>query len=308
MKPAPFQYYAPTTVEEALTLLAENAGDGKLLAGGQSLVPAMNFRLAQPAALIDLNGVPELAYIRAEGAGLQIGAMTRQRSLERSPEVAQVAPLLAATMPYIAHTQIRNRGTLGGSLAHADPAAELPAVMVALDALFHLANLEGRRVLRAADFYQGLFTTALEPEEMLVRIDIPARPQGSGWSFHEFARRHGDYAIVGVAAVVQVDAGGRCTDARLVYLSVGEGPTAASKAAAALIGEAPTPAAIAAAANIAAQEDVDPLGDIHASAAYRRHLVAVLGRRALTDAFARTRDLFREDPPLPGRGGSSRKP
>ena len=208
MKPAPFQYYAPTTVEEALTLLAENAGDGKLLAGGQSLVPAMNFRLAQPAALIDLNGVPELAYIRTEGGGLQIGAMTRQRSLERSPEVAQVAPLLAATMPYIAHTQIRNRGTLGGSLAHADPAAELPAVMVALDALFHLANLEGRRVLRAADFYQGLFTTALEPEEMLVRIDIPARPQGSGWSFHEFARRHGDYAIVGVAAVVQVDAGG----------------------------------------------------------------------------------------------------
>jgi carbon-monoxide dehydrogenase medium subunit len=287
MKPAPFQYYAPTTVDEALTLLAENAGDGKLLAGGQSLVPAMNFRLAQPAALIDLNGVPELAYIRADGDGLQIGAMTRQRSLERSPQVAQVAPLLAATMPHIAHTQIRNRGTLGGSLAHADPAAELPAVMVALGAEFNLANLEGRRVLGAADFYQGLFTTALEPDEMLVRIDIPALPEGSGWSFHEFARRHGDYAIVGIAAVVQVGTSGRCTDARLVYLSVGEGPTPAPKAAAALVGEAPTPAAIGAAAHIAAEEDIDPLGDIHASVAYRRHLVEVLGRRALTDAFAR---------------------
>ena len=288
MKPAPFQYYAPTTVDEALTLLADNADDGKLLAGGQSLVPAMNFRLAQPSVLIDLNGVAELAYIRAEGGGLQVGAMARQRSLERSPQVAEVAPLLAATMPYIAHTQIRNRGTLGGSLAHADPAAELPAVMVALDATFHLANLEGRRVLGSADFYQGLFTTALEPDEMLVRIDIPALPAGSGWSFHEFARRHGDYAIVGVAAVVQVGAGGRCTDARLVYLSVGEGPTGAPKATAALIGEAPTPAAIAAAARFAAQEDIDPLGDIHASVAYRRHLVEVLGRRALTDAFART--------------------
>jgi aerobic carbon-monoxide dehydrogenase medium subunit len=287
MKPAPFQYYAPTTVDEALTLLAENASDGKILAGGQSLVPAMNFRLAQPAALIDLNGVPELAYIRTGGDGLQIGAMTRQRSLERSPEVSQVAPLLAATMPHIAHTQIRNRGTLGGSLAHADPAAELPAVMVALDAQFHLANLEGHRVLGAADFYQGLFTTALEPDEMLVRIDIAALGKGSGWSFHEFARRHGDYAIVGVAAVVQVGANGRCTDARLVYLSVGEGPTPAPKATAALIGEAPTPAAIADAAKIAAEEDIDPLGDIHASVAYRRHLVEVLGRRALTDAFAR---------------------
>ncbi|MFN8465211.1 MAG: xanthine dehydrogenase family protein subunit M [Caldilineaceae bacterium] len=287
MKPAPFQYYAPTTVEEALTLLADNAGDGKLLAGGQSLVPAMNFRLAQPAALIDLNGVNELAYIRADGSGLQIGAMTRQRSLERSPQVAQIAPLLAATMPHIAHTQIRNRGTLGGSLAHADPAAELPAVMVALDASFHLANLEGHRVLGAADFYQGLFTTALEPDEMLVRIDISALPPGSGWSFHEFARRHGDYAIVGVAAVVQVDANGRCTAARLVYLSVGEGPTAAPQAAAALIGATPTTEVIAAAANIAAQQDIDPLGDIHASVAYRRHLVEVLGRRALTDAFAR---------------------
>jgi CO/xanthine dehydrogenase FAD-binding subunit len=294
MKPAPFQYYAPTTLDEALTLLAQHAEDGKLLAGGQSLVPAMNFRLAQPTALIDLNGIPELAYIQESGDGLEIGAMTRQRALERSPLVARVTPLLAATMPYIAHTQIRNRGTLGGSLAHADPAAELPAVMVALDAGFHLANREGRRMIAAADFYQGLFITALEPDEILVQIDVPAFPHGSGWSIQEFARRHGDYAIVGVAAVVRIDANGCCTDLRLVYLSVGEGPTPASNAAASLAGRLPTSEAIATAARIAAHEDIDSLGDIHASVAYRRHLVEVLGRRALTEAFARAL-------PLPGR-------
>ncbi len=287
MKPAPFQYHAPTSLGEALDLLSQHADDGKLLAGGQSLVPAMNFRLAQPAALIDLNGVPELAYVRESNGGLQIGAMTRQRTLERSPLVAEVAPLLAATMPYIAHSQIRNRGTLGGSLAHADPAAELPAVMVALDADFHLVGTQGQRMIPAASFYQGLFTTELAPDEILVQVDVPARPPHSGWSVQEFARRHGDYAIVGVAAVVQLDANGRCTNARLVYLSVGDGPTPAPNAVASLRGQAPTSGAIAAAAKIAADEDIDPLGDIHASVAYRRHLVEVLGRRALTEAFAR---------------------
>jgi CO/xanthine dehydrogenase FAD-binding subunit len=301
MKPAPFQYIAPTSLPEALELLAQHADDGKVLAGGQSLVPAMNFRLAQPQTLIDLNGIEELFYVRpgvpgdsAQHTGgearLEIGAMTRQRTLERSPEVARIAPLLHATMPYIAHTQIRNRGTLGGSLAHADPAAELPAVMVALDADFHLASRRGRRMIPAAHFYQGLFTTALEPDELLVQIDLNPLPPGSGWSIQEFARRHGDYAIVGVAAVVQVDAGGRCTTARLVYLSVGEGPTPAPKACAALVGEMPTAEIVAAAAQIAANEDIEPLADIHASVAYRRHLVAVLGRRALAEAFGRAAD------------------
>jgi CO/xanthine dehydrogenase FAD-binding subunit len=293
MKPAPFQYFAPQSLPEALDLLAQHGDDGKLLAGGQSLVPAMNFRLAQPATLIDLNGVAELFYLRAgdgggaRGDGLAIGAMTRQRTLERSPAVARVAPLLAATMPYIAHAQIRNRGTVGGSLAHADPAAELPAVMVALDADFHLASTRGRRMIPAAAFYQGLFTTALAPDEILVQIDIKPLPRGSGWSIQEFARRHGDYAIVGVAAVVRLGGDGHCTDARLIYLSVGEGPTPAAKACATLVGAAPTADTIAAAARVAAHEDIEPLGDIHASAAYRRHLVEVLGRRALTEAFAR---------------------
>lgn len=290
MKPAPFQYYAPSSLQEALELLAAHGYDGKLLAGGQSLVPAMNFRLAQPSVLIDLNNVGELSYLRAAPrGGLAIGAMTRQRTLERSALVAEHAPLVAAAMPYIAHVQIRNRGTLGGSLAHADPAAELPAVMVALDAVFHLASRRGRRTVRAADFYQGLFTTALEADEMLVQIDVPAPEPHSGWAIQEFTRRHGDYAIVGVAARVQLDADGRCQTARLVYLSVGEGPVEAAGAAAALEGQPANDQTIRAAAAVAAQEDIEPQGDIHASAPYRRHLAEVLGRRALAEAFGRAR-------------------
>ena len=303
MKPAPFAYFAPANLDEALALLAEHGDNGKLLAGGQSLVPAMNFRLAQPSVLIDLNGVSELAYLRSapspNGAqasppaptGLVIGAMTRQRTLERSALIAEHAPLVGATMPYIAHVQIRNRGTLGGSLAHADPAAELPAVMVALGARFHLASRRGRRTVDAANFYQGLFTTDLAADEMLVQIDIPASAPRSGWAIEEFARRHGDYAIVGVAAHVALGADGRCTAARLVYFSVGEGPTPAPKAVKALVGQIPGAASLAAAAATAAQEDIDPLGDIHASPAYRRHLVEVLGRRALERALARAQTM-----------------
>ncbi len=291
MKPAPFQYHAPGNLTQALDLLAEHGDDGKLLAGGQSLVPAMNFRLAQPSTLIDLNGVDELFFLRpGQSGGLQIGAMTRQRTLERSELVAARAPLLHATMHYIAHVQIRNRGTLGGSLAHADPAAELPAVMVALGATFHLATRRGRRTVPAASFYQGLFTTALQPDEMLVQIDLPPLPTASGWSMQEFARRHGDYAIVGVAAGVQLDPGGRCQAAQLVYISVGEGPTRATKACAGLVNRIPDAAAIAAAAWTAAHEEIEPLADIHASAAYRRHLAEVLGRRALSEAVTRAAD------------------
>lgn len=291
MKPAQFQYYAPGNLAEALELLSAHGDEGKLLAGGQSLVPAMNFRLAQPTALIDLNGLAELFFLRAASdGGLQIGAMTRQRTLERSDLVAERAPLLHATMPTIAHVQIRNRGTLGGSLAHADPAAELPAVMVALGATFHLARRGGRRTVPAASFYQGLFTTALQPDELLVQIDLPPLQPGSGWSIQEFARRHGDYAIVGVAAVVQLDTAGRCQGARLVYISVGEGPTLATKACQGLINQRPTDEAIGAAAATAAHQDIEPLADIHASVAYRRHLVEILGRRALTEAFARAAD------------------
>jgi len=288
LKPAPFTYFAPQSLDEALGLLSESGYDGKVLAGGQSLVPAMNFRLAQPSILIDLNGIDALFYvIPGRGGGLQIGAMTRHRTVERSDLVATRAPLLHAAMPHIAHVQIRNRGTLGGSLAHADPAAELPAVMVALDARFRLQSARGERWVPAADFYIGLFTTALAPDELLVEIAAPPQPPHSGWSFQEIARRPGDYAIVGVAATVYLDATGRCTEARLVYLSVGEGPTTAHNASAILRWQTPTVEAIAAAAHTAAYQDVDPLADIHATADYRRHLVEVLGKRALTEAFAR---------------------
>ena len=287
MKPAPFTYFSPTTLDETLALLAEHGEAGKIIAGGQSLVPTMNFRLAQPASLIDINHVGELFFLNElPGGGLQIGAMTRQRTLEQSPLVAERCPLLAATLPYIAHVQIRNRGTIGGSLAHADPAAELPAVMVALDATFVLRSLRGARQVPAQEFYIGLFTTELAQDELLTEIRIPARPPRHGWAMTEIARRHGDYALVGAVATVTLDGAGRCAKVRLIYFSVGDGPLASPGAAALLTGNTPTPALIQQAAD-AAYNEIEPLGDIHATATYRRHLVRVLGRRVLTEAFAK---------------------
>ncbi len=290
MKPPAFEYHRPRTVDEAISLLAQHGGEAKLLAGGQSLIPAMNFRLARPAILIDLNPVTELSYIHAaNGDGLRLGAMTRQRAVERSPVVAKAAPLLHETMPFIAHPQIRNRGTVGGSIAHADPAAELPAVAVALDARCKVVSRRGSRTIAAGEFFTGLFSTALAPDELLVEIVLPAAGARSGWAFIEVARRHGDYALVGVAAAVSLDSQGRCRAARIGLLSVGDGPVLAAEAAKLLIGQQPSPDAIRAAADAAASRDVDPSGDIHASAAYRRHLVGVLTRRALWRAFERCR-------------------
>ncbi len=292
MKPAPFQYFAPTTVAEALARLAEHGYDAKLLAGGQSLIPTMNFRLAQPTILIDLNNVSALAYIQPNATGgLRIGAMTRQRALEKSPLIAQYAPLLHATMPYIAHTQIRNRGTLGGSLAHADPAAELPAVAVALDAQFKVRSELGERLVSAQDFYVTLFTTDLAPDEILTEIVLPPQLPRTGWSIQEVSRRQGDYAMVGVAATVALDAQDRCNHARIVLLSVGDGPVLAQQSMALLQGEVPTTDLLAAAAQTCATQDIDPTADIHASVAFRRHLANVLTRRALTEAFQRATRL-----------------
>jgi len=289
MKPAPFQYYAPTTVEEALAHLARYGYEAKVLAGGQSLIPMMNFRLAQPAVLVDINPVAGLSYIQpTRDGGLRIGAMTRQRQVERDPLVAQAAPLLHAAMPKIAYPQIRTRGTIGGSLAHADPSAELPAVSLALNARFLLRSQKrGERWVEARDFFVGLFTTILEPDELLVEVRLPPMPPRSGWSFLEVARRHHDFALVGVAAVVALDGAGVCQQARLVYLSVGDRPVEARQAEALLQGQKPTAEAIRQAAETAAQADVDPQSDINASADYRRHLVRVLGQRALTEACER---------------------
>jgi carbon-monoxide dehydrogenase medium subunit len=287
MKPAAFEYHRPDSVDQALALLAEHGYDAKLLAGGQSLVPAMNFRLAAPAVLIDLNRIPGLDGIAEADGGLRLGAMVRQRMAERSPLVAARAPLLSEALPYVAHAQIRNRGTIGGTIAHADPAAEIPAIMLALDARFHLRAPGGTRVVTAGDFFTGLFGTALEAEEMLVEVEIPPMAPRTGWAFDEVSRRHGDYALAGIAATVQVDDAGRCSGARIALLSVGDGPVLAAEAAAALVGQEPTDAAIRAAAEAAAQRDIDPPGDIHASPAYRRQLVDVLVRRVLPRAFAR---------------------
>ncbi len=297
MKPAPFKYYAPTTVEEALAHLAEHGYDAKVLAGGQSLIPIMNFRLAQPSVIVDLNNVSELFFIRPAptqgrdvpdgNGGLRLGAMTRQNQVEHDALVAERAPMVHAVMPKIAYPQIRSRGTFGGSIAHADPAAELPTVSVALNGRFRLRNQARERWVPADKFFVALFTTVLEPDELLVEIALPPMPPRSGWSFLEVARRQHDFALVGVAAVVTLDEGGQCQQAQLVFLSVGDGPVQARQAAGVLRGQVPTPEAIRAAAETAASADVDPGSDIHASAAYRRHLAKVLARRALTQAFER---------------------
>lgn len=289
MKPAAFEYLAPRSLDEALAAVAEHQAEGKVLAGGQSLIPVMNFRLAQPAVLIDLNGLRELDFIRREGGELRIGAMTRQRSLERSPEVPRAAPLLAEAVPWIAHPQIRNRGTVGGSIAHADPAAELPAVAVALGARFRVQNRSGERWIAAGDFFTGLFSTELRPDELLVEIAVPESPRRTGWSFLEVARRHGDYALVGVAARIALDENGRCREARCVLLSVGDGPVVARQAAAALAGRTLDAAAVEEAATLAGERDIDPNGDIHASAAFKRHLTKVMTRRAFEAAASRAR-------------------
>lgn len=286
MKPAPFAYHRPDTLDEALALLAEHGYDAKVLAGGQSLVPAMNFRLAQPAVLVDLNRVAGLDGIDAADGGLRIGCMARQRAAERSAAVAERAPLLAEALPHVAHPQIRARGTVGGSLAHADPAAELPAVMLALGARFLLRGPAGERTVDAADFYTGLFGTALEEGEILVSVDVPAAAPRTGTAFAELSRRHGDFALAGVAAALVLDDAGRCSAARVALFGVADGPVLAASAAAVLVGEVPSAEAIRAAASAAAAA-LDPPADIHASAAYRRHLAEVLVRRTLPVAVTR---------------------
>ena len=285
MKPAAFEYFRPRTVDEALALLAEHGSDAKPLAGGQSLIPAMNFRLATPAVLIDLNELSGLSYIK-DGDRLRVGGMTRQRSVERSAIIAREAPLVHETMPFIAHPAIRNRGTVGGSLAHADPAAELPAVMLALDARFGLQSSTASRWVQAGEFFTGLFSTAIEPGELLTEIEIPKTARQSGYGFQEISRRRGDFALVGVAASVTLDEEGCAASVRIALLSVGDRPILAERAASALEGQAPSAESIRAAAD-AASTEIDPPSDIHASSKYRRQLANVLTRRVLERAFAR---------------------
>jgi CO/xanthine dehydrogenase FAD-binding subunit len=286
VKPAPFVFHRASSLDDALSLLQQHP-DAKALAGGQSLIPAMNFRLATPSALVDLNRVSELAGISktAEG-GLRIAAMTRHSAVERSELVRLYAPLLAEAMTHVAHPQIRSRGTIGGSLAHADPSAELPAVMVALDATFTLRTLASERRIKAAEFFTGLLATALSPGELIVGVEIPPRAPRGGSAFLEVARRHGDYALAGVAVQVSRDEAGRINTAHVALLSVGDGPVLA-RGASSLIGQLPSEKAIIDAAE-AVREEVDPPSDIHADAKYRRQLAGALTRRAITLAVQRS--------------------
>jgi CO/xanthine dehydrogenase FAD-binding subunit len=290
MKPAPFKYIAATSLTQALGLKAEHGDEAKFLAGGQSLIPTMNFRLARPAILIDINGVEELAGIRPDaGAGARIGALTRYHQLERDTKLTGDFPLLGEALPHIAHPQIRNRGTIGGNLSHADPASELPAIMVALQARFRIQSASDERAVAASDFFVGGLTTDLAAEEMLVEIELPARKPRTGSCFIEIARRRGDFAIVGVAAMVTLDANDACSEVRLAYCGVGETPVDASAAAGLLVGHAVTEKAAVEVAE-AIQQAIEPAGSVHATADYQRHVAGVLTERALQTANQRARD------------------
>jgi CO/xanthine dehydrogenase FAD-binding subunit len=288
MKPPIFDYYDPETEGEALELLGAFGSEAKLLAGGQSLMPLLNMRLVSPGNLIDLNRLNRLNYINETPNALYIGALTRQRQLEYADQVKRSCPLLQEAVRYVGYPQIRSRGTLGGSLSHADPAAELPAVMTALEAQFEVKSHRGSRLIDCQDFFVDYLTTALAADEMLCEIRIPQQPAHTGWSFMEMQRVAGAFAIVGVAAVVNVDQDGRCHRVRLAFTGIGSVPQRANATEAALQGAVVDAALLRDVCQLADSE-LDPESDIHGSAAYRKNLARVLAQRTLTQAFQRAR-------------------
>jgi CO/xanthine dehydrogenase FAD-binding subunit len=289
MKPAPFEYFAPTDITEALDLLAHYGDDAKILAGGQSLMPLMNMRLARPRVLLDINRLTELAYISPGPDGaLTIGALTRQRAVERASVVQTHLPPLAAVMPSLGHFQIRNRGTIGGSLVHADPAAELPALCLALEAELILRSAERQRTVKAADFFVTYLTTAIEPDELLVDIRFPAWNPQWRWGFQEVCRRQGDFALVGAVTLLQMDVDAICQAARLVMFGVGSTPLRLPRAEEILSGQRLDRRLLDQVANVVAAE-LQPDGDMHASAEYRQEVGGVVARRALEAALSQTR-------------------
>lgn len=283
MKPAKFEYRDPDSVEEALDLLKQYGGDAKILAGGQSLVPMMNFRLASPEVLIDINKLKDLDYVREVDGKLAIGALTRQTTLEFSESVRSKCGLLADAAELIGHPQTRNRGTVGGSIVHADPTAELTAIARALDAEMVIRSKEGERTDSAEEFFVSVMTSNLEPEEMLVEVRFPVLSSETGWAFEEFVLRHGDFAVVGVTTVVTLDSNEVCTDARLAAIGVDETAFRDPALEEILKGEKITDAALEEVAHLLSAK-VDPFDDLHASAAQRKHLVGVLAKRALRKA------------------------
>ena len=287
MKPPRFAYAAPTTVDDVLDVLRMDPEDTTLLAGGQSLMPMLNMRMAAPRVLVDLNGVAELSRIDADADRVRIGAMVRQRTLETDVRIAQRVPLLAEATTHIAHVPIRTRGTVGGSLAHADPSAELPAAISALGGRLHLRGPDGDRVVAANEFFLGPLTTAAQPDELLVAIDVEPPPAGNGWAFLEVARTHGAFALAGVAAVVHLDAAGTIDHAALALCGVGGAPYAATWLAEMATGERPDEALFEHVAQ-RVHEEISPYDDGHATADYRRRVAVVLTQRALLAAAARS--------------------
>jgi carbon-monoxide dehydrogenase medium subunit len=288
VKPARFEYFCPRTVDEAVDLLAQYGDEGKVLAGGQSLVPLMNMRLARPAVIIDINRIDGFGDLRERNGILRFGALTRQRAAERSPVVAERCPLLRDALRLVGHAQIRNRGTLGGSIAHADPASELTAILSALDGEVTARSARGTRKIAAADLFVTYLTTALDPRELIVEIRIPVLSPGAGWSWMEIARRHGDFALAGVGVVLAVRRGA-IAEVRIALTGVGPTPVRAGAAERLLIGHAPSDTLWTEAAE-AVRAAVTPDGDIHASAEYRKHVAGVLTQRALREALSRTKE------------------
>ncbi len=288
MKLPPFDYEAPNTVSEAVELLAEHLDEASVLAGGQSLIPLLALRLARPAVLIDINGIAELSGVSAADGWVAIGAMTREYVAEESEAVTDTVPLLAAALPLIGHEAIRSRGTIGGSLAHADPAAELPAVARALDAEFVVRGQSGERVIPAAEWFEGFLTTSRRPDELLVEVRFPAAGRGTGISFQEVARRHGDFAIVGLAASLTLS-DGAISDARLAFAGLSDVPVRAAAAEDLLVGERPSTELFDEAAR-RATGDADPPADLHGSSDYRKTVAAAIVRRGLRAAADNARE------------------
>jgi carbon-monoxide dehydrogenase medium subunit len=286
MKPPRFDYHAPASLDEALAVLHQYGGEAKLLAGGQSLMPLLNFRLSRPAALIDLNRIASLDYVREVDGQVRIGAMTRQRTIEFSPAVARRLPLLAEATRWVGHWPIRTRGTIGGSLAHADPSAEYPAVLTCLEGEVVVRGTAGERVVKPGDLFRSYLTTSLGPDDILVEIRLPVMEAGAAHALEEFARRRGDFALVGIAVVIVRD-GARCAQARLVAAGTGPVPLRLRSAEQILEADGLGERAIEAAAR-RASELVQPDSDIHATAEYRRHLTGVLTARAIRRAIATT--------------------
>jgi aerobic carbon-monoxide dehydrogenase medium subunit len=282
MKLPPVDYEAPETVSEALELLAEYLDEASVLAGGQSLIPLLALRLARPAVLIDINGIDELSGVWAADGRVAIGGMTREYVAEETTTIADTVPLLAAALPLIGHEAIRSRGTIGGSLAHADPAAELPAVALALDAEFVVRSKSGERVIPAAEWFEGYLTTSRRPDELLVEVRFPTAGPGTGISFQEVARRHGDFAIVGLAASLTLS-DGAISDARLAFAGISDVPVRAAEAENLLVGERPSAELFDEAAR-RATGDIDPPADLHGTSAYRKKVAGTLVRRGLQAA------------------------